>query len=186
MIDLVSSTWVCNGVLYSDCEEAYDGTYPVECCFYGIEAYCIPSGYSCDTGDYCDGNLYFCKSGYKVVCIDSTAYCFDKCVDESTIQWCGDGYYGCWIEGCDGHTGTVPNCVNGVMWCCPKDYPKYNEKYRECWKDWWECKQDSDCPKGYLCKNYVCEPGEVKGKIEINWLDIILSILTGRWLYEAG
>jgi hypothetical protein len=90
--------------------------------------------------------------------------CFDECADCTTIQYCGGEYWACWTDGCDGHTGTEPNCVNGVFHCCPPDRPVWNENKQRC-VGIEECTGDEDCPVHWMCVDNepfpICEPDDI-------------------------
>lgn len=131
-----------------------DPNYPKYCSSVNL---CYASWVDCNTIEYCGDNYYGCKSGNKIVCYHGDAWCFDDCIKEDTVAECGGGMWGCWIEGCDGKTGSVPYCINGQYHCCPQDYPVYKQDLNSCWKEDWQCTADNHCNSGYVCKNHKCE-----------------------------
>jgi len=122
---------------------------------------------------WCGGKEYGdCSSidpTYKNCCVlNSIAVCLYDYQDCS--QFC------CIGGGCDSWDdfwfcpeGSIANCVNFDIHCCPSDYPKWvPNRGGKCWKEDWECVYDEDCHESWVCVNHKCvecREGEIRNEV---------------------
>lgn len=109
-----------------------------------------------------DGSYDECPSQYPVeCCVNKIATCLYS--DQSCNQNCCIGG-GCnsWDDYWFCKNGQVANCnvettyPKGMV-CCESNYPKWNNKAQECWKNEWQCTQNSHCDSDKCCFSNKCE-----------------------------
>lgn len=160
-------------------QSGYTGLYQ-SCdnpCYYNNQWWCFPSWVDCDTVMYCDGVPQGCSSNYKSCCLydDKDHVCAPLDLPCDTHYYCGGGDWFC-EEGstglcCDGNPGCCPpntnqECYNGKVSCCRDGTHRGPDGM--CWPDDMECKDDTHCPEGHICKFRKCRLNEINWEVVVN------------------